>query len=71
MADFIIVVVLLVIVAAAVSYIVKAKKSGAKCIGCPVEGGCANKHNGASGCSCSCGSESKSENSCCCHENTK
>ena len=39
MADFIIVAILLLIVGAAVRYIVKSKKSGAKCIGCPT-GGC-------------------------------
>ena len=44
MTDFIIVVVLLVIIGAAVGYIRKAKKSGAKCIGCPAGGNCSQSH---------------------------
>ena len=42
------VVVVVAIVGLAVRYIYKAKKSGAKCIGCPDSGSC------ASGCSCGC-----------------
>lgn len=57
MADFVVVVVLLAIIGAAVVYIVKAKKSGTKCIGCPVEGGCPHKHGDTSGCSCGCNSK--------------
>ena len=53
MADFAIMAVILVIMAVALGYIVKAKKSGAKCIGCPVQGGCGNR-NGVSGCNCGC-----------------
>ena len=41
MADYIIGAVLLVILGVAVVYIVKAKKSGVKCIGCPAGGSCA------------------------------
>lgn len=44
MTNFIIIAVLAVILGIAIRYIVKAKKSGKKCIGCP--GNC--------GCSCSC-----------------
>ena len=47
MADFIVVVILAVVVAAAARYIYKAKKNGAKCIGCAA---------GKSGGCCSCGS---------------
>ena len=43
------VVVVVAIVGLAVRYIYKAKKSGAKCIGCPESGSC------ASVCSCGCG----------------
>ena len=47
--DFIVLAVVLVIVGAAMAYIIKAKKNGAKCIGCPSGGcGCSEK----SGCCC-------------------
>ncbi len=45
MENYIIIGILLLIVAGAVAYIIKAKKSGKKCIGCP-EGSCSGK------CSC-------------------
>lgn len=35
MADFVAAVILLILVGGAAAYIVKAKKSGVKCIGCP------------------------------------
>lgn len=41
MADLIVGGILLVIVGAAIVYIVKAKKKGIKCIGCPAAGQCA------------------------------
>lgn len=44
MADFILVIVLLMIIGVAVIYIVKEKKKGVKCIGCPAAGACANAH---------------------------
>ena len=56
MVDFIIVAVLVIVIGAAVVYIRKAKKSGAKCIGCPAGGNCSHK-------------ESKGE--CCCHADTE
>ncbi|MBM6685000.1 heavy-metal-associated domain-containing protein [Faecalicatena contorta] len=40
MADIIALIVIAAIVAAAVAYIVKAKRSGVKCIGCPAGGSC-------------------------------
>ena len=46
--DYIILAVILLIVGAAVAYIIKAKKSGKKCIGCPDGcscGSCCNCHN--------------------------
>ena len=46
MADIIIVAILLVIVGAAISYIVKEKKRGVKCIGCPSAGTCGKKNCG-------------------------
>lgn len=46
MADIIIVAILLVIVGAAVSYIIKEKKRGVKCIGCPSAGTCGKRNCG-------------------------
>jgi len=47
------------IIGGAVAYIIKAKKSGQKCIGCPHSKVCSSAK---SGCSCGCGSsESKTE----------
>ena len=51
MADFIIIAVLLIVVGAAIAYIIREKKRGVKCIGCPNAGACAQKH-AAGGCSC-------------------
>ena len=53
MANWIAAAVLLTIIGFAVRYVVKAKKSGRKCIGCP-EGCCPSRNAG--GCSCGCGS---------------
>ena len=50
MADFIVILIIAAAVFVAVAYIVKAKKSGAKCIGCSSAGTCASKGRG--GCSC-------------------
>ena len=52
MADIIIVAILLVVVGAAIAYIVKEKKRGVKCIGCPSAGTCHKK-------SCGCHSEAR------------
>lgn len=52
MADIIILAVLLVIIGAAISYIVKQKKKGVRCIGCPSAGTCHKK-------SCGCMSEKR------------
>ena len=52
MTDFIVIIVLLAIVGLAAGYIIKAKKSGAKCIGCPHSKTCTS-------CSCGCGSKDK------------
>ena len=48
MTDFLVGMILLAIIGGAVFYIVKAKKNGQKCIGCPASGSCGKK-----GC-CSC-----------------
>ena len=47
MIDVIVIAILAVIVGMAAGYVYKAKKSGAKCIGCPFAGECGGK------CSCS------------------
>ncbi len=52
MADLIIAAILLVIAGAAAGYIIKAKKNGVECIGCPSSGMCAHKHGKVSGCDC-------------------
>ena len=60
MANFIVVVVILAIVGAAVAYIIKEKKNGVKCIGCPAGVQCS--HN-CGGCSHQC-SDSGSAHQC-------
>ena len=50
MTDLIIIAVVLVIVAAAGRYVYKAKKAGAKCIGCP--DGCSCSASKGGGCCC-------------------
>ena len=52
MADLVIVAVVGAVIAAAGGYVYKAKKSGAKCIGCPASKSC----GGAQSCSC-CGNK--------------
>lgn len=54
MADLIVMAVVVLIVGTAAAYIIKAKRSGVKCIGCPMAGECAHKHGKVSGCSCGC-----------------
>lgn len=65
MANFILIAILLIIVGSAVAYIMKEKKKGVKCIGCPAAGSCSHNCNGGSGCS------SNGENHCDCHTDTK
>ena len=57
MADLFVVAILAVVVGAAIVYIVKAKKKGTKCIGCPAAGNCAGKNPEDLGCSCGCQSK--------------
>ena len=52
MENVILIVVILAILGGAFFYIYKAKKSGAKCIGCPDAKSCSGN---CSGCSCNCG----------------
>ena len=46
MTDVIVIAIVLVIVAAALTYIIRAKKRGVKCIGCPHGGKCGGCHGG-------------------------
>ncbi|MBO5060825.1 MAG: FeoB-associated Cys-rich membrane protein [Clostridia bacterium] len=55
MTDLIVGAVLVLILGAAVRYIIKAKKSGAKCIGCPAGG------NGTCSCGCSGGTSNEKD----------
>lgn len=50
--DFIIIGVIIVIVGGAIAYIVKKKKSGAKCIGCPYSGECGKASDKDNKCTC-------------------
>lgn len=60
--DIIILAIVVVILGVAIAYIIKAKKSGAKCIGCPTSGSCCDHGNkNHTGCSCGCGSDTDSE----------
>lgn len=52
MADLIVIGIVLLIVGAAVTYIIKEKKKGVKCIGCPAAGTCGKMNQKDSGCGC-------------------
>ena len=54
MTDMIVIAIVAVIAALAVGYIVRAKRSGKKCIGCPYGGSCSGSCS-----NCSCGHEKK------------
>ena len=49
MANFVVAAVLLTVIGAAITYIIKEKKKGTVCIGCPNAGSCGSKK---SGCGC-------------------
>ncbi len=55
MESFIVGLIIVAIVGAAVAYIVKEKKKGTRCIGCPMAGTCASgkKCSGSGDCGCS------------------
>lgn len=57
--DIIVIAVIALVIGGATAYIIKAKKSGAKCIGCPNSYSCSSKNNGSNshkpcGGNCSC-----------------
>lgn len=54
MIDFVVVAILVIIIGLAVRYIIKEKKRGVKCIGCPAGGSCCSC-NQSEGMTCSCG----------------
>ena len=57
MTDYIVIGIILIIIGLAVGYLVKAKKRGVKCIGCPEGCKCSAKSEGdcnGGGCSCRC-----------------
>lgn len=66
MTDFMIIAIVLVIIGSAVLYIVKEKKRGVKCIGCPAGAECAHSHSGCSGC----GGSSECKGDCGCQTGT-
>lgn len=57
MTNLIVAGVLLIIVGAAIWYIVKSKKNGVKCIGCPAGGKCSGNCGEDSDCGCGCHSD--------------
>ena len=52
MTDIVIAAVILVIIAAAAGYVIRAKKSGVKCIGCPSADSCPHNRDCAAVCGC-------------------
>ena len=52
--DFIIIAAIIIIIGLAVIYIIKAKKSGQKCVGCPYSKTCGSSSN-----NCTCNKEIK------------
>lgn len=58
MVNFIVAAIIIALVALATIYIVREKKRGVKCIGCPMAGTCSQHHGGVS-CSGSCGTGSR------------
>ncbi len=51
MENFIVIAVVVLILGSAIAYIVKEKKKGAKCVGCPYAETCGKSNNS---CSCNC-----------------
>jgi len=51
-ASIIIAAIIIVMVAAAVRFIIKEKKRGVKCVGCPLAGQCSGNNHADDGCSC-------------------
>lgn len=62
--DVIAIILIILIIGAATFYIIKAKKRGQKCIGCPYSKSCSSSQNTGSH---SCCSKGNSTPNCCCH----
>lgn len=62
--DYIVLGIIALVIGGAVAYIIKAKKSGKKCIGCPDSGACASasKCGGACSSCCNCHTDADSRN---------
>ena len=61
MTNFIVILIVIAIVGAAVAYIIREKKRGVKCIGCPAAGSCPNSGKCMGNCSDNIGTQ------CSCH----
>ena len=61
MTNFIVILIVIAIVGAAVAYIIREKKRGVKCIGCPAAGSCPNSGKCMGNCSDNTGAQ------CSCH----
>lgn len=66
MTDFVVVVILVLIVGSALAYIIKSKKNGVKCVGCPYAKSCSSGGHTPKKVS-ACGHSSKSSTDCSCH----
>ena len=70
MIDFIVVAILVVVVGAALAYIIKSRKNGIKCVGCPEAKNCCScGHTEDTVSPCGCGSDSCA--GCNCHTDEK
>ena len=65
MENVILIVALVVILGGAIAYVVRAKKKGVKCIGCPAGGDCGKNGNTCGGCGtgdgCCCAGKGETE----------
>lgn len=61
MADFIVIGVLFLMIGMAVAYLVRAKKRGVKCVGCPSGTSCSHNGNGQCSGTCNCHSDTNEE----------
>ncbi len=52
MENIILIAILILIVGVAIAYLIRAKKRGVKCVGCPYAEECAKKSKGCGSCSC-------------------
>lgn len=63
MDNFVVIAIVLIVIALVLLYIIKAKKSGIKCIGCPDAKTCQSKANSCGGCCSSCNGCGEQKNS--------